>query len=173
MIQLLEQKLKISPVKAGLFFLLSTEKHLHSLTIWSALLYSKCIYILIIYIMARKATEFPAQWVQMSDFKWTKNMTKKDWWVCKTFIDWILADVEKRDREILELSNQLVEEHRSSMRELADLRDRKDFEIWSLKSKLSEVTALKLKAEWNNTVEKTVMIISLIANIVLLVLLFA
>ena len=152
---------------------MSTEKHLHSLTIWSALLYSKCIYILIIYTMARKATEFPAQWVQMSDFKWTKNMTKKDWWSAKQFIDWILADVEKRDREILDLWNQLVEEHRSTMRKLSDLRDRKDFEIWSLKSKLSEMTALKLKAEWNRTMQKTVMIISLIVNFVLLILLFS
>lgn len=160
-------------MKAGLFFLLSTEKHLHSLTIWSALLYSKCIYILIIYTMARKATEFPAQWVQMSDFKWTKNMTKKDRWSAKQFIDWILADVEKRDREILDLWNQLVEEHRSTMRKLADLRDRKDFEIWSLKSKLSEMTALKLKSEWNRTMQKTVMIISLIVNFVLLILLFS
>lgn len=160
-------------MKAGLFFLLSTEKHLHSLTIWSALLYSKCIYILIIYTMARKATEFPAQWVQMSDFKWTKNMTKKDRWSAKQFIDWILADVEKRDREILDLWNQLVEEHRSTMRKLSDLRDRKDFEIWSLKSKLSEMTALKLKSEWNRTMQKTVMIISLIVNFVLLILLFS
>ena len=160
-------------MKAGLFFLLSTEKHLHSLTIWSTLLYSKCIYILIIYTMARKATEFPAQWVQMSDFKWTKNMTKKDRWSAKQFIDWILADVEKRDREILDLWNQLVEEHRSTMRKLADLRDRKDFEIWSLKSKLSEMTALKLKAEWNRTMQKTVMIISLIVNFVLLILIFS
>lgn len=123
--------------------------------------------------MARKATEFPAQWVQMSDFKWTKNMTKKDRWSCKIFIDWILADVEKRDREILDLWNELVEEHRSSMRKLSDLRDRKDFEIWSLKNKLAEMTALKLKAEWYSTAKKTVMIISLIVNVVLLILLFS
>ena len=123
--------------------------------------------------MARKATEFPSQWVQMSDFRWTKSMAKKDWWMCKTFIDWILADVEKRDREIIDLWNQLVEEHRSTIRKLSDLRDRKDFEIWSLKSKLSEMTALKLKAEWNKTIQKTVMIISLIVNFVLLILLFS
>ena len=100
-------------------------------------------------------------------------MTKRDWKACKIFIDWLLADVENRDREILELSNQLVEEHRSSMRKLADLRDRKDYEIWSLKVKLTEISALKLESEWNNAASKTVMIISLIANIILLILVFS
>ncbi len=153
--------------------MLSSKNTLRHLTIEYTLLYSKYIYILIIHTMARKATKFPAQWVQMSDFKWTKNMTKKDRWSCKTFIDWILADVEKRDREILDLWNELVEEHRSTMRKLSDLRDRKDFEIWSLKNKLAEMTALKLKAEWYSTAKKTVMIISLIVNVVLLILLFS
>lgn len=115
--------------------------------------------------MARKATEFPAQWVQMSDFKWTKNMTKKDRWICKTFIDWILADVEKRDREILELSNQLVEEHRSSMRKLADLRDRKDYEIWSFKKTAAKFQALYEHESWKNT---TLAIIAIIACLIML-----
>lgn len=109
------------------------------------------IYIFTNYTMARKATEFPAQWVQMSDFKWAKDMTKKNRWICKTFIDWILADVEKRDREILDLSNQLVEEQKSSMRKLADLRDRKDYEIWILKRDMAKYQALYQHENWKNT----------------------
>lgn len=115
--------------------------------------------------MARKATEFPAQWVQMSDFKWTKNMTKKDRWICKTFIDWILADVEKRDREILELWNELVEEHRSTMRKLADLRDRKDYEIWVWKKKATEFQALYEHENWKNA---TLVLITIIACLIML-----
>jgi len=115
--------------------------------------------------MARKATEFPAQWVQMSDFKWTKNMTKKDRSIAKQYLDWILADVEKRDREILELSNQLVEEHRSSMRKLADLRDRKDYEIWSLKKTAAKFQALYEHESWKNT---TLAIITIIACLIML-----
>jgi hypothetical protein len=115
--------------------------------------------------MARKATEFPAQWVQMSDFKWTKNMTKKDRWICKIFIDWILADVEKRDREILDLWNELVEEKRSSMRKLADLRDRKDYEIWSFKKAAAKFQALYERENWKNT---TLAIIAIIACLIML-----
>ena len=118
--------------------------------------------------MARKPTQFPKEWVQITDFKWTSSMSKKDRWLCKTFIDWILSDVEKRDREILDLWNQLVEEHRSTMRKLANLRDRKDYEIWVLKSKLWEMTALKLKAEWRSRFKEWVTRISLIINIVLI-----
>lgn len=110
--------------------------------------------------MARKATEFPAQWVQMSDFKWTKDMTKKDRWICKTFIDWILADVEKRDREILDLWNQLVEEHRSTMRKLSDLRDRKDYEIWILKKDMAKYQALYQHENWKNTMLALIAIIA-------------
>lgn len=115
--------------------------------------------------MARKATEFPAQWVQMSDFKWTKNMTKKDRWSAKQFIDWILADVEKRDREILDLWNELVEEKRSSMRKLADLRDRKDYEIWSFKKAAAKYQALYEHESWKNT---TLAIIAIIACLIML-----
>ena len=115
--------------------------------------------------MARKATEFPAQWVQMSDFKWTKNMTKKDRWSAKQFIDWILADVEKRDREILDLWNELVEEKRSSMRKLADLRDRKDYEIWILKKDMTKYQALYQHESWKNT---TLAIIAIIACLIML-----
>ena len=115
--------------------------------------------------MARKATEFPAQWVQMSDFKWTKNMTKKDRWSAKQFIDWILADVEKRDREILDLWNELVEEKRSSMRKLADLRDRKDYEIWSLKKTAAKFQALYVHENWKNT---TLALIAIIACLIML-----
>lgn len=115
--------------------------------------------------MARKATEFPAQWVQMSDFKWTKNMTKKDRWSAKQFIDWILADVEKRDREILDLWNELVEEKRSSMRKLADLRDRKDYEIWSFKKTAAKYQALYEHENWKNT---TLAIIAIIACLIML-----
>ena len=110
--------------------------------------------------MARKATEFPVQWVQMSDFKWTKNMTKKDRSIAKQYLDWILADVEKRDREILDLWNELVEEHRSSMRKLADLRDRKDYEIWSRKKKTTEYQALYEHESWKNTTLATLAIIA-------------
>ena len=115
--------------------------------------------------MARKATEFPPQWVQMSDFKWTKNMTKKDRWSAKQFIDWILADVEKRDREILDLWNELVEEKRSSMRKLADLRDRKDYEIWSFKKTAAKYQALYEHENWKNT---TLAIIAIIACLIML-----
>jgi ferric-dicitrate binding protein FerR (iron transport regulator) len=115
--------------------------------------------------MARKATEFPAQWVQMSDFKWTKNMTKKDRWSAKQFIDWILADVEKRDREILDLWNELAEEHRSTMRKLADLRDRKDYEIWSFKKTAAKFQALYEHESWKNT---TLAIIAIIACLIML-----
>lgn len=115
--------------------------------------------------MARKATEFPAQWVQMSDFKWTKNMTKKDRWSAKQFIDWILADVEKRDREILDLWNELVEEKKSSMRKLADLRDRKDYEIWSFKKAAAKFQALYEHESWKNT---TLAIIAIIACLIML-----
>ena len=115
--------------------------------------------------MARKATEFQAQWVQMSDFKWTKNMTKKDRWSAKQFIDWILADVEKRDREILDLWNELVEEKRSSMRKLADLRDRKDYEIWSFKKTAAKYQALYEHENWKNT---TLAIIAIIACLIML-----
>lgn len=115
--------------------------------------------------MARKATEFPAQWVQMSDFKWTKNMTKKDRWSAKQFIDWILADVEKRDREILNLWNQLVEEQRSSMRKLADLRDRKDYEIWILKRDMAKYQALYQHENWKNT---TLAVLAIIACLLML-----
>lgn len=95
-------------------------------------------------------------------------MTKKDRWLCKTFIDWILSDVEKRDRDIVELWNQLTDEHKSVIRKLADLRDRKDYEIWVLKNKLWEMTALKLKAEWRSKFKEWVTKISLIINIVLI-----
>ena len=115
--------------------------------------------------MARKATEFPAQWVQMSDFKWTKNMTKKDRWSAKQFIDWILADVEKRDREILNLWNQLVEEQKSSMRKLADLRDRKDYEIWILKRDMAKYQALYQHENWKNT---TLAVLAIIACLLML-----
>lgn len=109
------------------------------------------IYIFTNYTMARKATEFPAQWVQMSDFKWAKDMTKKNRWICKTFIDWILADVEKRDREILDLWNELVEKQKSFMRELTNLKDRKDYEIWILKRDMAKYQALYQHENWKNT----------------------
>lgn len=115
--------------------------------------------------MARKKTEFPTQWVQLSDFKRARYMTKKDWWLCKTFIDWILADVEKRDREILELWNEITEERRSTMRKLADLRDRKDYEIWTLKKTAAKFQALYEHENWKNT---TLAIITIIACLIML-----
>lgn len=99
-------------------------------------------------------------------------MTKKDRSMAKLYLDWILADVEKRDRAILDLWEQLTKVKIDVNRKLWELRDRKDYEIWVLKSDIKRITALKLKAEWKNTLQKCVMIISLIVNFILLILIF-
>lgn len=101
--------------------------------------------------MARKPTEFPAQWVQKSEFKWTKDMTQKDRWICKTFIDGILSDVEKRDRAIMDLWEELTKAKIDMREKLSDLRDRKEYEIWMLKKQIEENARLYAKAKWMNS----------------------
>lgn len=123
--------------------------------------------------MARKATEFPAQWVQMSDFVWTKDMSKKNRSIAKQYIDWILADVEKRDRAILDMWEQLTKMKIDVNRKLQDVRDRKDYEIWMLKKRNAELQALYDKEKWRDTTSICVAIIaSLIAIIEFILLLF-
>ena len=79
--------------------------------------------------MARKKVEFPKQWVQMSEFRWTKNMTKRDRWACKIFIDWLLSDIEKRDREILMMSESFKKQLKDSKESLISLKQLKDKQI--------------------------------------------
>ena len=68
--------------------------------------------------MGRKKTEFPKHGVQMSDFKWTKDMAKKDRNVAKQYIDWLLSDIEKRDRWIKDLWEQLKEVNKLRARDI-------------------------------------------------------
>lgn len=100
-------------------------------------------------------------------------MAKKDRGICKTYIDWILADVEKRDRAILDLWQELTKAKIDMNKKLGELRDKKDYEIWVLKSDIKRITALKLKAEQSDTAVKVVMIISLLLNIIAWIIIFA
>lgn len=122
--------------------------------------------------MARRPTEFPKNWVQMSDFKWTKTMSKQDRWFCKLYIDWILADVEKRDRAIMDMWEQLTKAKIDVNRKLGELRDRKDYEIWLLKKKLETNEALYKKEKSKNTSLALVAIIAWLIMIIESILFF-
>lgn len=76
-------------------------------------------------------------------------MTKKDRWICKQYIDRILSDVEHRDRQIVDLWEQLTKTRLDVNRKLQDVRDRKDYEIWKLKKSAERFKAL-YKSEKNH-----------------------
>ena len=109
--------------------------------------------------MARKKVEFPKQWVQMSEFRWTKNMTKRDRWACKIFIDGLLSDIEKRDREILMMSESFKKQLKDSKESLIALKQLKDKQIEEAREDYMEIRRLYAKEKCENTTLSAIAII--------------
>lgn len=122
--------------------------------------------------MARKPTQFPKHWVQASDFKWTKDMTKRDRWFCKTYIDWLLSDIEKRDREILMMSESFKKQLKDSKESLLDVKHLKDKQIEEAREDYMEVRRLLAKQKWENTTLTLIAIICALWAVAMWVLYF-
>lgn len=92
--------------------------------------------------MGRKPIKFSEHWVQMSDFKRTKNMSKKNWGMCKNFIDWLLSDIEKRDREILSMSDIMKKQMKDAKESLIEMKRLKDKELKSAQIDFERIAGL-------------------------------
>lgn len=117
--------------------------------------------------MARKKTVFPANWVQMSDFRWTKNMAKKDRWACKIFIDSLMADIEKRDREIIDISRMFNDLQKSAKKDLIEMRDIKNKQLTDMQEENIEIRRLLAKEKCDNDTLSLITILCAIAVVVM------
>lgn len=122
--------------------------------------------------MGRKAVKFSEHWVQMSDFRRTKNMSKKSWWACKIFIDWLLSDIEKRDREILMMSETMKKQMKDSKETILSMRELKDRQLESAQLDYERVVGLYHDEMNKNTGRTLLAIVCALAAIVMWICLF-
>ena len=151
---------------------MSTQNSSHHLTIYITFVYREYLYILIYIHMARKKVEFPKHWVQASDFKWTKDMTKRDRWFCKAYIDGLLSDIEKRDREILMMSESFKKQLKDSKESLIAVKQLKDKQIEEAREDYMEIRRLYAKEKCDNTTLQAIAIICATLTIAMWVLYF-